>query len=85
MEAVCEDKQWDVLLYENNGTIMGAMPFLYGKKFGIKYILQPQLTPWSGPWLRQEMSDLSHKETLSALAQALHDQHAKLCMQRFSP
>ena len=85
METVCEDKQWDVLLYENNGTIMGAMPFLYGKKFGIKYILQPQLTPWSGPWLRQEMSDLSHKETLSALAQALHNQHAKLCMQRFSP
>ena len=61
------------------------MPFLYGKRFGIKYILQPQLTPWNGPWLRQGMSDHCRKTTLNTLAQAFHGQHAKLCMQRFAP
>lgn len=85
METVCKGKQWDVILVGDDGHYCGALPFLYGKKFGLKYILLPQLTPWSGPWLRDGMEALGRKATLGALAYGLRDQKAMLCMQRFAP
>ncbi len=84
METVCKGKQWDVLLVGDDGQWCGAMPFLYGKKLGLKYILLPQLTPWSGPWLRAGMEAPDRKATFEALAQGLRDQKALLCMQRFA-
>ena len=44
METVCAGKRWDVLLSERDGVIEGALPYLIGKKLGLRYILQPQLT-----------------------------------------
>ena len=85
METVCKGKQWDVILVGDDGHYCGAMPFLYGKKFGFKYILLPQLTPWSGPWLRDGMEALDRKATLKALAYGLRNQKAMLCMQRLAP
>ncbi len=85
MDTVCHGKQWDVLLCHEGDTIVGAMPFLYGKKLGLKFILQPQLTPWCGPWLRHGM-DFDHQQSvLEYLAKALHEQHTALCMQCFPP
>ena len=55
METVCAGKQWDVMLAEKDGTVQGALPFLHGKKMGLKFILQPQLTPWNGPWLHPSL------------------------------
>lgn len=51
MESVCCGKRWDVLLAERDGRICGALPFLCGSKFGMRYVLQPQLTMFTGPWL----------------------------------
>ena len=85
METVCKGKHWDVLLAGDDVHVSGAMPFLYGKKLGLKYILQPQLTPWSGPWLRPGMDFEERHATLGALAAALRNQKAALCMQCFSP
>ena len=54
METVCHDKQWDVALaHDDNGNITAALPYLRGKKLGIRYIVQPQLTQYNGPWYRQ--------------------------------
>lgn len=52
MDAVCAGKQWDVLLYINEKTdvILAAMPYLLRKRFGIRYILMPQLTQIGGIW-----------------------------------
>lgn len=85
METVCKDKRWDVILVGDDGHYCGAMPFLYGRKLGLKYILLPQLTPWSGPWLPDGMDALGRKATLGALAYGLREQKALLCMQRFAP
>ena len=85
METVCKGKQWDVLLAWSGGQVCGAMPFLFGKRLGIKYILQPQLTPWSGPWLRDGLDAAARQATLETLASALRAQKALLCMQRFAP
>lgn len=85
METVCAGKHWDVLLDNKLGRWTGAMPFLYGRKLGLKYILQPQLTPWSGPWLHPSLDATGRQATLSAFSASLRRQQAVLCMQCFPP
>lgn len=53
MEAVCEGKLWDVILDRDaEGTINAALPYLIGRKMGLRYVIMPQLTQFGGPWLR---------------------------------
>ncbi len=52
MDAVCVKGSWDVLLYEKQGDILATMPFHVRKKFGLKFIIEPQLTPFSGIWMK---------------------------------
>ena len=85
METVCEGKQWDVLISKGHGIISCTMPFLYGRKFGLKYILQPQLTPWCGPWLQDNQDEKCRYYTLAALAAAMQHQHSALFMQSLPP
>ena len=54
MDLVCEGKTWDVLLFTENGETTAAMPFLFGKKLWFKYLLQPQLTQYSGIWYKPQ-------------------------------
>ena len=49
METVCRGKQWDVALAFDGDWLSGAMPYHYGKKRGVSFVLQPQLTQYSGP------------------------------------
>ena len=52
LDAVCAGKEWDVLLSEDeNGVILGAMPYLLRKRAWMKYILMPQMTQVGGIWL----------------------------------
>ena len=52
MDAVCIKGKWEVFLYEQAGEIIGAIPFHVRKKLGLKFIIQPQLTQYSGIWIR---------------------------------
>lgn len=58
MEAVCKGKHWDVALVKNseNGKIDAALPYLLGSRFGLRFVLQPQLTQFNGPWFRQDVT-----------------------------
>lgn len=85
LDSVCQGKHWDVLVCEEEGRLVGAMPFLHGKKLGIKYILQPQLTPWTGPWLHPGLDFGACQTVLDKLASTLNDQHARLCRICFAP
>jgi hypothetical protein len=53
LDAVCmpEKKEWNVLFTEENGEIVGVMPYHVLKKWGFKIILQPQLTQFNGIWI----------------------------------
>lgn len=90
MDTVCHGKQWDVLLAEqSNGFIDGALPYLIGNKFGLRYILQPQLTQFSGPWynhhpLTGDPAEFEHHvgEQLVAQLDALN---TRICLMHFSP
>lgn len=54
METVCTGKHWDVLLArDEQGTVQAALPYLIGRKWGLRYILQPQLTQYNGIWFRR--------------------------------
>ena len=51
METVCVGKEWDVAIaYAKDGTVSGAMPYLIGSKYGLRFVVQPQLTQYNGPW-----------------------------------
>ncbi len=50
MEAACHGKEWDVALVEKGGRIDAALPYLLRRRAGLRYVLQPQLTPYNGPY-----------------------------------
>jgi len=52
MDAVCLD-EWDVLLVEEKGQIVAALPYHLRKKLGFRCIVQPQLTQYNGIWIRK--------------------------------
>lgn len=85
METVCAGKRWDVLLVEKSGEIVGALPFLIGSKFGFKYVLQPQLTQYNGPWLSEGLNFSERQTVMSELADRLKGMHLALYSQCFPP
>lgn len=52
LDAVAGPDGWDVALAKVNGRIVGAMPFCMTRRYGMKVIQQPPLTPVLGPWIR---------------------------------
>jgi CelD/BcsL family acetyltransferase involved in cellulose biosynthesis len=52
LDAVAGPDGWDVALARAKGRIVGAMPFYIARRYGMKVIQQPPLTPVLGPWLR---------------------------------
>lgn len=91
METVCKDKTWNVLLYAENGEITAAMPFLFGKKLWFRYVLQPQLTQYSGIWykprnFRTENDRLSYeKKVINSFVEELEKMKISCFQQNFSP
>ena len=91
METVCAGKSWDVALVCNEGHLVGAMPYLYGKKYGMTYILQPQLTQFSGPFFAypQNLDDaervaFEHKVADNLISQ-METIRPSFSIQHFSP
>ena len=85
METVCHGKRWDVALAHNDdGAIIGAMPYLVGSKLGMRYIVQPQLTQYNGPWYKSDNPEERHYADIQLRA---HIQSLRLMLfqQNFSP
>lgn len=91
MDAVCEGKEWDVALAYDNERLLAAMPFLIRHRFGMHYVLQPELTQFSGPYfcVPQDMSAARRVDFEHHATDLLIDQLAGLRLdyfcQRFSP
>ena len=92
METVCAGKQWDVALAtDDSGRLLAALPYLIRKRFGMSYILQPQLTQFSGPWFctpadmsERRRTDFEHN-ACNLLIDKLQALHLAYFFQRFSP
>ncbi|KWW32070.1 MAG: methicillin resistance protein [bacterium P3] len=71
MEAVCAGKHWDVLLSrDKSGAVQAALPYLSGRKMGLRYIIQPQLTQYNGIWYRYPKDGLTDSQRLTFEKQA---------------
>lgn len=83
METVCHGKQWDVALArDSEGNIAAAMPYLIGSKMGLRYVLQPQLTQYNGPWYRP---NANQPEATRQLMEHFAGLRLALFNQNFSP
>lgn len=93
MELVCEGKQWDVaLVHDATGSrVDAALPYLLGTRLNFRYILQPQLTQFNGPWFRPDPSRSENQrlEFEKAMSDQLISQLNQLrlayFLQNFSP
>jgi arginyl-tRNA--protein-N-Asp/Glu arginylyltransferase len=57
LDAVCAGKEWDVLIAEDeNGAILGAMPYLIRQRLWMKYIIMPQQTQIGGIWVAADVT-----------------------------
>ena len=65
LDAVCKKGTWDVCLsYDNAGEINGALVYYLVKLRGvISAIVMPELTPYSGIWLK--LPDFEKSKKLS--------------------
>src|ERR1035437_1889742 len=91
MDAVCNNKNWDVLLYEKNNKIVAALVYHNVVRYGFSIIIQPQLTQSTGIWIDYP-NNLSTSETLSLekvvmknLIQQLNEQKFSYYDQNFHP
>ncbi|HXP50233.1 MAG TPA: methicillin resistance protein, partial [Bacteroidia bacterium] len=65
-DAVC-GTNWDAVIYENNGNILGAWAFPYKKKYNLQLITMPLLTNGTGPVIsyfegQKPATRLSHEQ-----------------------
>ncbi len=57
MDAVCKTGyHWDVFLYYEKEEIKGVFVCYFVKKWGLKMVIQPQLTQYNGIWLHYDDS-----------------------------
>lgn len=94
LEAVTSlGKRWEVVLsYDKKGAVSAALPFLLGSKLGVRYILQPQLSQFGGPYYCPSVARLGDAQRLPAeqyaanqLIDQLHALHPLFYQQSFSP
>lgn len=91
MDAVCGAKNWDVLLYEKNGNILGTLPYYVREKLGLRYITQPPFTQHNGPWIKYppqqtESKRISYeREVLDGLMEQVERLGVCHYQQQFSP
>jgi CelD/BcsL family acetyltransferase involved in cellulose biosynthesis len=77
MDAVCAGKEWDALLVtDEQGETMAAMPYLIRKRAWFRYIIMPQMTQIGGVWLHEDLRDDTTKT--ATICQELSSQLAQL-------
>jgi len=52
LDAVCGQDNWSVALVEKGGIILASMPYFMEKKYGLKFLKHPKLTPTLGIYLK---------------------------------
>ncbi len=52
LDAVCGKTNWDVVLVEKGGLVIGSMPYFVKKKLIFTILTLPPFTQTLGPWIR---------------------------------
>lgn len=88
LDTVCGDQNWDVVIYEKGGLILGALPYYTKKKKGFTILTNPALTQTLGIWLKEQNGKYAKKlGKQKDIIQGLIDQLPKhhVFFQAFSP
>ena len=90
LDIVCKPNTWDVSVAKNeNGEIIGIMPFMIERKGPFKLLRMPPLTPFLGVWIKGYEGKKLHGQysyemkVMDQLIKGLPDEHY-FC-QKFSP
>jgi len=52
LDAVCDEGEWNVLIYEKGNKIWATMPYYLKNKYGFKILTVPKLTQTMGPYIK---------------------------------
>jgi hypothetical protein len=77
LDTTAGPEAWDVALVQKGSQIVAAMPYVLRRKYGLRVISQPALTPRLGPWFRPVEANTNSGKKLANekdLMQALIDQ-----------
>lgn len=61
LDAVCGENNWDVVLAEKGGGIVGALPYYINKKLWFNRIQMPPLTQTLGPYIKYPINQKYYK------------------------
>lgn len=56
LDVVCKQGDWDVIVIEKNGNIIGALPYYKTRVNGLNVITMPPLTQTMGPWIKYPLN-----------------------------
>ena len=88
LDAVCAGKEWNVLLAEDEeGNILGAMPYLLRKRAWFRYIIMPQQTSIGGIWVTADITADKWKtaEVCRQIKEQLDAMHLAYYYQQYLP
>jgi hypothetical protein len=75
LDATAGPDGWNVSLVKQDQRVVGAMPYTWHKRFGMKLIGQPALTQKLGPWIRPAVGKQAKRlNNERAIMQELIDQ-----------
>lgn len=75
LDAAVGPDGWNVALVKRDKSIVASMPYVLRRRYALRVVTQPALTPVLGPWLRQlEGKQTTRLGTENELMQALIDQ-----------
>lgn len=82
LDIVCRTDNWEVALaFQNDGQIVGALPYFMQHKWGLSFIKMPPLTDYLGPWIQhpdmESMKAARQQAKYKAIMQDLLDQLPK--------
>lgn len=77
---VVAGEAWDAVLAYQRGKVVGALPFVVRRRWGLTLLMQPKLTQTLGPWVRPSNKSYpkalaQEKDVLGALAEGLPHHH----------
>ena len=75
LDACAEGGAWDVVLAEEKGRVVGALPYFYKQKGPFRYVTMPMFVKMLGPYLLPEFRGqlLKEHELLGQLIEQLPD------------
>lgn len=52
LDVCCGKENWDVVLYEKKGDIIGCLPYYYTERYGIRFVTVPKRSQTCGFWIK---------------------------------